>query len=855
MKLLVKIPLIYTVLIIAIGVAFIVFTSTMVENHIAKEEQEHLESLTKTFALNSANAIVIRDYAALRSFVDNMPNGGHMVYAIILDENESVLAHSRHEFEGKALTDPVSLKAAASRDLLVQAIGSDIVDVAAPLMIAGKKWGAVRIGFSLAEIKIKAAKARNIILFAGLTATLLGIVASILIAKKITDPIHKLHKGTDIISEGNLDYRLDISTGDEIEQLAKAFNAMTGHLQKNYMLLSESEERFRNISASAHDAIIMIDNDGNISYWNKAAERIFGYSTQEATGKECHMFLAPERFHEAYRKGFAKFKETGAGFAVGKTLELAAVRNDGTKFPIELSISAIKVKGKWNAIGILRDVTKRKQAKEEIENLASRLDTVIEHMPQGVFLLNRENRIIHANHIGINCINQLEKAKIGDALTRIGGHPVKELLISPPLIMWHEIEMKEPPHLIFEVAGRALKDDSGTVFVIRDITEEKKSEEKIHSQERLASVGHLAAGIAHDFNNFLTGIIGYADLLLLDTNLNLYPETKQMAESISESGRSAANLIRQILDFSRKSVSEIKLLDLKPFIKEIQKMIRTTVPENIRVSYSIGEGEYMVKADLTKMQQMLMNLAVNAGDAMPEGGELKFGLSHIQITDNPPFPGMPLGDWIAVTVSDTGIGIPPQALPHIFEPFFTTKETGRGTGLGLAQVYGIVKQHDGYIEVKTEVGRGAAFIIYLPPSKAEEEITSMEKETIIPKGGGETILIIEDNHSVRDFLNRALIELGYKVLTAKDGKEGLNIFDGKYGEIGLIITDMIMPEMGGIELSREIKRKKPSVRILGITGYDFSAKKEEIINAGIEEMLQKPFNLEELAQTVANALG
>ena len=400
---------------------------------------------------------------------------------------------------------------------------------------------------------------------------------------------------------------------------------------------------------------------------------------------------------------------------------------------------------------------------------------------------------------------------------------------------------------VSEIKGRKI-----ITGIFRDITERKKTEEKMILQERLAAVGHLAAGIAHDFNNLLTGIIGYTDLLLLDTELS--PDARQMAETISQGGRSAAQLIRQILDFSRKSASEMKLFDLKPFIKEFLKLIKKLIPENIRVSYSIGKGEYMVNADPTKMQQVFMNLAVNARDAMPEGGELKFGLSHIQITDNPPFPGMPMGDWIAVTISDTGIGIPPEVLPHIFEPFFTTKETGRGTGLGLAQVYGIVKQHNGYIDAKTEGGKGTSFIIYLPPSMTVTEESLIEKEIVIPKGQGETILIAEDDEVVRNFIKRVLSGLGYKALTAKNGKEALNIFECQCDEIGLVITDMIMPEMGGMELSREIKQRKPSVKILGITGYDFCAKKEDLLEAGIEAIIQKPFNMEKLAQAVSDAL-
>ncbi|MBI4689696.1 MAG: PAS domain S-box protein [Nitrospirae bacterium] len=490
MKLRIRIPLIYTLLIALLGVVFIVFTSRFVEDRMVEEEEEYFRSITKTLALNSANAIVLKDYAALSGIVDNMAKGEHVNYAIILDENGMVIAHSRHELEGTILNDPESRKAAASRDLLMQAVGPDTMDVTAPLMIAGQKWGAVRIGFSLGEMKIKVARAKNLILFSGFIMVLFGGIVSVFIAKKITDPIHKLHRGAELIGEGNLDHRLDISTGDEIEQLAAAFNTMTANLKENYLAiekaknewektfdaisdplfihdkefrvircnrayaeaagisfqeiigkpyyeifpktdgpmkrclkvletqeegeeglslrdggktykvsfylikdaaggylyslhimediterkkaeeaLRESEEKFRTISISAKDAILMMDNDGNISFWNEAAVTIFGHTAQEALGRELHTFLAPDRYHAAYRAGFPKFKETGEGPAVGKVLELTAVKKDGTEFPMELSVSVVKLKDKWHAIGILRDITERKQAEEDIHDL------------------------------------------------------------------------------------------------------------------------------------------------------------------------------------------------------------------------------------------------------------------------------------------------------------------------------------------------------------------------------------------------------------------------------------------------------------------------------------------------------
>jgi len=356
MKLRIKMPLIYAVLIASLGVVFILFTSRMVEDRMVEEEQEYFKSLTNALALNSANAIVLKDYAALSGIVDNMRKGEHVSYAVILDENGSVLAHSQHELEGKAFTDPVSIRAAASLDLLMQTAGSDTMDVTAPLMIAGKKWGAVRISFSLAEMKMKVAKARNIILFAGLTATLLGIVASVLIAKKITDPIHKLHKGTEIISEGNLDYRLDIPTGDEVEQLAKAFNTMTGHIQKNYLALSESEEKYRKLIESANDAVFVADAEtGLIIETNKRAEELLGRPINEIIGMH-QTELHPKEDAEFYASVFKEHIQKGDAVQT----DLFVAHKDGGKIPVEISASVSEIKGRKIITGIFRDITERR---------------------------------------------------------------------------------------------------------------------------------------------------------------------------------------------------------------------------------------------------------------------------------------------------------------------------------------------------------------------------------------------------------------------------------------------------------------------------------------------------------------
>jgi len=505
-----------------------------------------------------------------------------------------------------------------------------------------------------------------------------------------------------------------------------------------------------------------------------------------------------------------------------------------------------------------QEIVERRKAEEELKKLISTLNTLVDHMPEGVVLLDSENRVILANRIGERYLKAIANVGIGGMLANISGHPLTDFVFSESNITWREVEIDGPPKTIYELAGRAIGQNnkiSGMVLVLKDVTEERALEERIHSQDRLAAVGQLAAGIAHDFNNILTGIIGFSDILISDNNLE--SEERQMVDAIMENGLRGAQLIRQILDFSRKSISEMKTMDLKAFLKEFSTFIRRTIPENIHISFSYDPGEYSILADPAKIQQVLANLAVNARDAMPGGGKLKFTLSHFTLThnDKPPIPDMPEGNWIVLNVSDKGTGITSEIIPHVFEPFFTTKDVGKGTGLGLSQVYGIIKQHEGHILLETEVGKGSTFIIYLPEAWSMTEKMSADKEAPFPVGQDETILVVEDNEAVRNLIERRLSKLNYRVLAATNGNEALKLFEDKCDKIKLVITDLVMPEMGGIELSRMLKSKNPSIKIIALSGYPLGAEKEDFLSAGIVECIQKPFKGQIFANAVCRALN
>jgi PAS domain S-box-containing protein len=413
--------------------------------------------------------------------------------------------------------------------------------------------------------------------------------------------------------------------------------------------------------------------------------------------------------------------------------------------------------------------------------------------------------------------------------------------------LWTEITVT----FLRDSAGRA----TGLLGVTRDLTERKRMQQQLEQQNRLAAVGQLAAGIAHDFNNLLTGVVGYAELLQLREDM---PQDARSALSIIETqGHRAAALIRQILDFSRRSLLQPRPLDLASLVKETHKLLERTIPESIRVTLEIDPAEHVVNADVGSVQQVLTNLAVNARDAMPDGGEIRLRLCGVSLDKDRPSPvaGVPPGNWVLLAVSDQGLGMTAEVLEHCLEPFFTTKEVGAGTGLGLAQVYGIVKQHQGHLDVASELGKGTTVSVYLPALGSPRAEGDEEPGAETPLGNGETILLVEDEPQVRQTLQAALQALRYRAVVASNGREALQLYELHREEIAAVLTDMTMPEMGGKELLRTLRARDPDLRAIVLTGYAVQAEAEELLQEGHYEWLQKPPALPTLAQALRRAVS
>jgi two-component system, cell cycle sensor histidine kinase and response regulator CckA len=608
----------------------------------------------------------------------------------------------------------------------------------------------------------------------------------------------------------------------------------------------------------------IFDTSGLCVDANQAHMRIFGIKHRDQVVGKFNLF--EDRLAEVVGTGAAGRKALS-----GQTVHLPEVLFDfrkadsrftATQGQRVLSVTFFPVRDYHDDIvqivALNEDITERKRTEVTLMLERERMSSTLKSIGDGVLALNAEGDILLTNPMGEAYLKTLIAAENAGALISKDNQSLVALLtFAPKTRVSYELVRAGLSRQVFEIVKQPLETESQTgdqVVVIRDITEARLAQERNQQQERLVAVGQLAAGIAHDFNNILTSVIGFAELLQLEPNLA--PSAISDLQRIVQQGQRGAHLIRQILDFARQTIATKHSIDLAPFIRETIELLERTIPENIRMVVDIEPGQYLLNADPTQMQQVLTNLAVNAWDAMPTGGALRFGLAHrfIESEDQAPHPGIKAGPWIVLSVSDTGMGMSPEVQAHIFEPFFTTKPVDKGTGLGLSQVDGIVKQHEGQIYVDSEVGQGTTFTLYLPPLAVGSLVYAHARNGEVSRGQNQTILLVEDNLSVLKVTQKMLQRLGYQILTATNGRAALEVYEQHQQEIALILADSTMPIMGGLDLAQALHDRNPAIKVVVITGYPLRDESKELLSRGVINWLQKPLHFEQLAQAISQAL-
>ncbi|MDX1689222.1 MAG: PAS domain S-box protein [Candidatus Promineifilaceae bacterium] len=556
---------------------------------------------------------------------------------------------------------------------------------------------------------------------------------------------------------------------------------------------------------------------------------------------EAGSFVIPRRDGEKHRWASLlvplRYRERATGF-------LAFHEAEGGHAWVEEEIALAESLAAQAAITVA-NTRLHAQTKADAETVRQILNTI----PDGVVLLDAEHKIITANRRGRTYLDWLTEGE-SPTLEELGGKSLSAFLAPPPSDQaGHEVRLEANGKRVFEV--RAATAPAGWVLAIRDVTRDREQQQQLQAQERLAAVGQLSAGIAHDFNNILAVIILHAEMMSTEA---LPPKVEQRLDTVYEQAQRASELVQQILDFGRKAVMRRREFDLLPFLREQVTLLRRTLPATIDIELTHESGSYIVDADSTRLQQALMNLALNARDAMKDGGSLHLDLSRPEGSVQLPDANMVGEEWIRLDVSDCGTGIEPEHLAHVFEPFYTTKAPGDGSGLGLAQVYGIVRQHEGHVEVKSTVGRGTTFTLYLPA--VERAAPSPEPLEQPPAHAAQQrILVVEDNPMIRDAIAEILGKQGYDVQTAEDGAAAIDLLKANGDDVELVISDMVMPQMGGKALFHALKAHNPDVRMVLISGYPLDEESQQFVDESGSVWVQKPFTQEQLLSAIRHSLA
>ncbi|MCX7817039.1 MAG: PAS domain S-box protein [Syntrophales bacterium] len=638
--------------------------------------------------------------------------------------------------------------------------------------------------------------------------------------------------------------------------------------KKTALHLKQAAENFRNFIEESTLGIRIVTPEGKTIYANKAFLDLYGYDDLE----EFKRTPVEQRYtKESLELHYKRRELRKKGIADPSEYEVDIIRKDGQVRHLKVFRKAIQWDNNWHYQVIYEDQTELKKAHEFLSKKEKFFRAIIENTSDVILIINENGFISYVSPSVVTILDyQLDELIEKELWAIVADEDIPRLKAEievafstqeTPIPIHCRCKTKRGTQKFLSGVAKNLSHISavgGMIINLRDVTEEKRAEDekrRLESQliqaRKMEAIGTLAAGIAHEFNNLLMGIQGYTSLMLLSTDISHAHYEK--LRGIEKQVQIGAELTKQLLAFSRQGRYEVEPTDLNRLISRMVSIFGKTKKE-IRFHENYQEGLYLIDADQGQMEQVFLNLLINASQSMPAGGNVYVKTENIFIDTSFAAPyKIPPGNYVKITFKDTGTGIDEETKKRIFEPFFTTKEMGRGTGLGLATIYGIIKGHSGFIDVESEPGQGTTFIIYLPASKRSSTLrnNNLREETA---RGNETILVIDDERTVLEVTAEMLASLGYRVLTAENGESALTIFSEKNKEIQLIIMDMIMPDISAAELYERIREINPEVKVILASGYSMNGLARSILEKGVKAFIQKPYRLSELSTKVRNVL-
>ena len=664
---------------------------------------------------------------------------------------------------------------------------------------------------------------------------------------------------------------------------------------------TQGDNKFRALLEAAPDAVLIVDAGGTIVLVNQQTEKMFGYSRGELLGKPVEMLVPPQHrpAHSVHR---GNYNASPRVRMMGSGMELFGLRKDGSEFPVEISLSPAESAEGFQVFSVIRDVTGRKRLEEELrrakEALEQRVETrtnelMIANMALEVETEHRKRSQADLERLA-SIVESSEDAIIGKSLEGriLSWNPAAERMYgyTAAEAIGRHISMLAPADRneeISEILEKLRRDESVRHFettrvtkdgrtldvslsifpirnaagkpiaaatIARDISERRRMENQLRQTHKMEAIGRLAGGIAHDFNNLLGVILGDTELMLINRKLDA--ETHTRLQEVKEAGENAASLTRQLLAFSRQQLFETRVLDLNSALTGFESMLRRLLGAEFELTFSLAPDLGKIRADASQLLQVVLNLVVNARDAMKRGGRIRIETANAKLDESYAslHPGSFAGPHVMLSVSDNGPGMDGETLSHIFEPFFSTKKGAEASGLGLATVYGIVRQSNGSIWVYSEPGQGSIFKIYLPT--VEERISATQRTEVAEEfpRGTETVLLVEDSKLLRRITKEFLSQIGYTVIVAENGSEALDIAAKYDKKIDLLFTDLAMPGMNGHDLADKMLADRRDIKVLFTSGYAGSFSLELASAKGHAAFIEKPASWRDLATKVRTLL-
>ncbi|MGD8386195.1 MAG: PAS domain S-box protein, partial [Desulfobacteraceae bacterium] len=696
-------------------------------------------------------------------------------------------------------------------------------------------------------------------------AVLLALLAALASLRKTLRPMGKLVQEARHMAGGNYDVRPEPGDYKEFQELAEGFQTMAKAVHVRETALRESEEKYRLLVDNMNDLVIEFDDQRRLLFGSPSVYELFGFTEEEFLGQDLTRFV-----DSSHQDEISEFLDRIQHPPYTAFYEERASTQKGLRWLAWSARATLDADGRVNSvISVGRDITEQKIAEERVRRSERQFRDLFNSISDIVYTQDMQGRFLKVNPSLLQLFGYDEEEIIGRPASDFMKPEIKSLFQKEYLEAlrtkgYHEgISLyftKEGKRLYLEYRSVRIRPDDGEPYISgtgRDVTEKIAAERKIQQLQdqmiqakKMEAIGTLAGGIAHDFNNLLMGIQGNASLMLLETPAG-HPHQHKL-KGIEQYVRSGAELTRQLLGFARGGKYEVKPIDLNDLVQQSAEMFGRTRKE-IVLRMTFQESLWVVEADRTQIEQVLLNLYVNAWQSMPSGGTLHLETENVELSPDDVEPHqVDPGRFVRITVRDTGMGMDEDTRERIFEPFFTSKEMGRGTGLGLASVYGIVKNHGGFISVESEKGEGATFHLYFPATEGTvQEERAPRKELALGSG---TVLIVDDEQLILSLGKEMLKRLGYEVITASSGEEALRVVSEQGSAIDVVILDMIMPGTGGGEVFDRLREIDPHIRVLLSSGYSVDGNAQAILDRGCNGFLQKPFDLQELSEKLKEVL-